>query len=135
MVVAESDSYKYANHNASDEELIVKVYWRGLRPNSIPWELFNREYRTSEILIHRNIVKILGRGLYSGYPFVVMEFLPGGTLRDLLQARTHHIPGQEVLSIAEQIVNAIDYAHTQGVVHRDIKYCSIYRHKPNGSTF
>jgi len=106
--------------NPNDEKRIVKVYWRGLRPNSPPWEQFNREYRTSEILVHHNIVKVLGRGLFSGYPFVVMEFLPGGTLRDLLQSRSI-IPGKEVISIAEQIANAIDYAHTNGVVHRDIK--------------
>jgi serine/threonine-protein kinase len=108
---------------AKDEagkEVMLKVFWRGLRPNSPSWELFEREYRIAEILAHRNIVRLFDRGLNNGYPFVVMECLNGGTLRDLLESRDH-LPGREILSISRQLADAIDYAHSQGVVHRDIK--------------
>jgi len=106
--------------NSSQETVIVKVYWRGLRPNSPPWEFFNREYRSAEILDHRNIAKVFDRGLFGGYPFVVMEYFGGGTLRDLLESRDR-IPGPDIMSIAGQVADAIDFMHSRGVIHRDIK--------------
>lgn len=100
--------------------VIAKIFWRGLAPNSPPWELFRQEQRSAEILTHRNIVTMLDRGLRMGYPFTIMEYLAGGTLRDWL--RTHdRIPGRDIASIASQLADAIDYAHSRGVIHRDIK--------------
>jgi serine/threonine-protein kinase len=100
--------------------VLAKVYWRGLAPNSPPWELFQQEQRTAEILTHRNIVRTLDRGLRAGYPFTIMEYFGGGTLRDWL--RTHdRLPGQDIVSIASQVADAIDYAHSRGVLHRDVK--------------
>jgi len=110
----------YRAKTQNDEKVIVKLFWRGLMPGSPSWELFNQEQRTAEILTHRNIVKIFDRGLYGGYPFTVMEYFGGGTLRDWM--RTHdRIPGNDILSIAGQVADAIDFAHFHGVVHRDIK--------------
>ena len=110
----------YRAKNSLQEDVIIKVFWRGLMPNSPAWELFSQEQRTAEILTHRNIVKIFDRGLHGGYPFVVMEYFAGGTLRDWL--RTHdRIPGSDILAIAGQIADAIDFAHSRGVIHRDIK--------------
>src|SRR6478752_4431361 len=68
--------------DAQRNAVIAKVFWRGLAPNSPSWELFQQEQRTAEVLQHRNIVKALDRGLRSGYPFTIIEFLGGGTLRD-----------------------------------------------------
>jgi serine/threonine protein kinase len=67
-----------------------------------------------------------------GYPFTIMEYLAGGTLRDWI--RTHdRIPGQDIASIATQLADAIDYAHSRGVVHRDIKPGNIlFESDPNG---
>ena len=125
-VTIESDFYGGANatlyraKNSANKKVIVKVYWRGLRPGSPAWKIFKQEQRTAEILTHRNIVKTLDRGLFSGYPFIVMEYLGGGTLRDWL--RTHdRLPGADILSIASQIADAIDFAHSHGIIHRDIK--------------
>jgi serine/threonine protein kinase len=110
----------YKAVDPQENTVIAKVFWRGLAPNSPSWDLFQQEQRAAEILNHRNIVKTLDRGLRSGYPFTVMEFLGGGTLRDWLQ--THHrLPGKDIVSIASQVADAIDYAHSQGVIHRDIK--------------
>jgi serine/threonine-protein kinase len=106
--------------DSSQATVIVKVYWRGLRPNSPPWEFFNREYRSGEILVHRNIAKMLDRGLFSGYPFIVMEYFAGGTLRDLLESHDR-IPGPDILAIAGQVADAIDFMHSRGIIHRDIK--------------
>jgi serine/threonine-protein kinase len=126
VIQIDSDFYGGANatlyraRNALGENVIVKVFWRGLMPGSSAWELFSQEQRMAEMLTHRNIVKILDRGLQGGYPFTVLEYFAGGTLRDWL--RTHdRIPGQDLLSIASQVADAIDFAHSCGVVHRDIK--------------
>lgn len=110
----------YKAENQDVNTVIAKIYWRGLAPNSPPWELFQREQRTAEILRHRNIASTLDRGLRLGYPFTILEYLGGGTLRDWLS--THHsLPGRDIFSIASQVADAIDYAHSQGVIHRDIK--------------
>lgn len=125
-VLIETNYYGGANatlYRAKDEKqnsVIVKVFWRGLIPNSPAWTLFSQEQRTAEILAHRNIVKVFDRGLHGGYPFTVMEYLPGGTLRDWLRAHDH-LPGPDVLAIARQVAEAIDFAHGRGVIHRDIK--------------
>jgi serine/threonine-protein kinase len=110
-------------YKAEDPEknpVIAKVFWRGLAPNSPPWVLFQQEQRTAEVLNHRNIVRTLDRGLRSGYPFTIIEYLGGGTLRDWLRSHDR-LPGQDILSIASQLADAIDYAHSRGVIHRDIK--------------
>ena len=102
-------------YKADDQKgaaVIAKVYWRGLAPNSPPWELFQQEQRTAEILNHRNIVKTLDRGLRMGYPFTIIEYLGGGTLRDWLRVHDR-LPGRDIASIASQLADAIDYAHSR----------------------
>ena len=94
--------------------VIAKVFWRGLVPNSRPWGIFQQEQRASEILNHRNIARVFDRGLRAGYPFTIIEFLGGGTLRDWL--RTHdRLPGRDIASIASQVADAVDYAHSRGI--------------------
>jgi serine/threonine-protein kinase len=119
-------------HDQQGNAVIAKVYWRGLIPNSPPWELFKQEQRAAEILNHRNIVRMLDRGLRMGYPFTIVEYMGGGTLRDWL--RTHdRMPGHDINSIAFQLADAIDYAHSRGVIHRDIKPGNIlFESDPNG---
>jgi eukaryotic-like serine/threonine-protein kinase len=110
----------YKTSDPKNNTVIAKVFWRGLIPNSPSWELFRQEQRAAEILQHRNIARTLDRGLRSGYPFTILEYFGGGTLRDWL--RTHdRLPGNDILSIASQLADAIDFAHSRGVIHRDIK--------------
>jgi serine/threonine protein kinase len=108
------------------------VYWHGLAPNSPPWEFFQQEQRTAEILTHRNIVHTLDRGLRAGYPFTIIEYLGGGTLRDWL--RTHdRLPGHAILSIASQVADSIDYAYSHSVIHRDVEPGNVlFESDPNG---
>lgn len=106
--------------SAAHGKVSVKLFWQGLNPESTEWDLFQTEVRAAEVLSHRNILRVFDRGLAGGYPFIVLEYMDGGTLREFLKSHDR-VPGPAILSIATQLADAIDYAHSQGVIHRDLK--------------
>ena len=110
--------------DSAGRQVMVKLFWQGLNPSSEASSTFAKEFAASRSLHHRNIVEMLDHGLWSGYPFLVLEFLPGGTLYDLIKNRDR-IPGPEILSIAGQIADGIDHAHKNGRIHRDISPSNI----------
>ncbi len=69
---------------------------------------------------HPNIVRILESGESTGQCFLAMEFLPGGTLKDLL-SRSFPLPLQSVKSFCLQICSGLEEIHRNGIIHRDIK--------------
>jgi tRNA A-37 threonylcarbamoyl transferase component Bud32 len=82
-------------------------------------ERFEREARTLARLHHPNIVAIHEFGETGGNFYLLMEFVDGLTLRQMLQTRK--LSAEEALAIVPKICEALQYAHKQGVVHRDIK--------------
>ncbi len=107
------------------KDFALKLFWSGIKSNTDEWRSFEQEIKTAEILVHRNIIRIVDRGVSNGNPFIVTEYMPGGTLRDWLKSH-ELIPGNDILSIANQIADAIDFAHSKGVIHRDIKPENIF---------
>ncbi len=83
-------------------------------------ERFFREARAAGALAHPNILQIYGAGEDEGRHFIAMEYLEGSTVRDILQ-NDGPLPPNEAVPIAVQIANALQYAHSRGVVHRDVK--------------
>jgi serine/threonine protein kinase len=82
-------------------------------------ERFEREARTIARLEHRNILPVYGYGQDQGVTYMAMRYLEGGTLRDVLdQGR---LTLGDIVSVIEQVCAGLDYAHRQGVVHRDVK--------------
>ncbi len=85
---------------------------------------FEREILAAGQLNHPSICTIFDVGKEDGAPYMVMEYLEGTTLRNLLLERS--FSPVEVLEIAEQLTSALIYAHKHGVIHRDIKPANIF---------
>lgn len=85
-------------------------------------ERFEREARALARLNHPNIVHINDFGELNGLPYLEMDYVPGGTLEKLLGAM---IPWSEAARFLAPVAYALDYAHQQGVVHRDVKPSNI----------
>ncbi len=82
-------------------------------------ERFTREAQALARLNHPNIVTVYDFGETAGHCYLVMEFVDGLNLRQLLQ--TGKIPPEQALTIVPKICEALQYAHNEGIVHRDIK--------------
>ena len=112
-----------ARHSTLQDEVALKI----LQPNAIDDELaarFLREGQAMARLRHPNIVQVFNADTFNGLQYLAMEYAPNGTLKRLL-AYAKQLPVEQALLIAQQMAEALDYAHTRGVIHRDIKPSNI----------
>lgn len=84
---------------------------------------FKREARVLAKLSHPNILKIFDFGEFDNQPFLVMEYIPGGTLRDTLKGKP--IPWQKAAQTLVYVARALEAAHAEGIIHRDVKPSNI----------
>ena len=83
-------------------------------------ERFRREAKAAAGLNHANLVSIYDWGEVDGTYFIVMEYVEGETLKDLVR-RQGRLGGSEAVRISLQLLAALEFAHRTGIVHRDIK--------------
>ena len=88
-------------------------------------ERFQREARAAAGLRHPNIVVIHDVGQEAGTYYIVMEYLEGRTLKQVIE-REGPLPAGRATRIMEQVAAALDYAHQRGFVHRDVKPANIF---------
>ena len=114
-----------------DPHIERKVAIKCLHPNLVSadksgqfLQRFKQEAQAAAKCSHTNIVTILEYGEVEDSPYIVMEYVEGLNLQDLLrQRRIRHL--KNVISFIGQILNALKVAHEQGVIHRDIKPANV----------
>jgi serine/threonine protein kinase len=119
-------------YEAHDPKIDRRVAIKILRPDLIErsggqgrWtERFLQEARAAGRLLHPNIITLYDYGDDAGVPFFAMEFVDGENLSVLLRLNGP-LPVSDALTVATQILGALEFAHSRGVVHRDVKPSNI----------
>lgn len=110
----------HARDAVLDRDVAIKVLHRSLAGDTGFVERFRREARAAAGLSHPNIVAVHDWGSVDGIYYMVMEFVRGVSARELLDAEGLLAPAQAA-DVLLQTLAALDHAHRQGIVHRDVK--------------
>jgi len=108
---------------ATDTELGRRVALKLLAPDADTTR-FEREARAVASLGHPNITQLYDYGQENGRPYMVLEYLPAGTLEERLQDG-RPLPDRETMQIAAELASGLAHAHSRGVVHRDLKPANV----------
>ena len=113
-----------AVYKAADRELDRFVALKVIRPElaSNPSILarFKQELLLAHQVTHRNVIRIYDLGEAEGVKFITMEFIEGKDLRSLIREKKKFAP-EEAVDVIQQVCQALDAAHSVGVIHRDLK--------------
>jgi eukaryotic-like serine/threonine-protein kinase len=112
-------------YKAHDRELGETVAIKTLKPDMVAsdttaLERFKSEIRLARRISHRNVVRTHDLGESGGLYYITMEYVEGKSLKELVKERGR-LPAAAVLTIAKQLCRALEVAHDEGVIHRDIK--------------
>jgi serine/threonine-protein kinase len=103
-----------------NREVAIKVLRGNLALEPVSLLRFQREANSASALNHPNIVEIYDVGDEEGHHYIVMEYIKGRTLKQLIQQRGA-LEKNEALAIMDQLVGAVEEAHKKNIIHRDIK--------------
>ena len=103
-----------------DRVVAIKVMHRNMGDEGDFLERFNREAKAAARLNHRGVVSVYDQGSDLDATYLVMEYIPGQTLRDVLRAEAPMAPDRSLGVLADVLI-ALAAAHAAGIIHRDIK--------------
>jgi serine/threonine-protein kinase len=112
-------------YRAFDRELQEPVAIKTLRPEAmaggtVALDRFKQEIRLARRIAHRNVVRTYDLGEQNGMYFLTMEYVEGTSLKQLIESRGK-LPVAVALTVGKQLCRALEVAHAEGVIHRDIK--------------
>jgi serine/threonine-protein kinase len=114
-----------ARHLLMDKTVAIKMLKQSLVSDSQSVKRFQHESKAASKIDHPHVIKVYDFGLSNdGRPYIVMDFLEGVSLADLIKAKGQ-VPVERTIRIIGQACSALDHAHKQGVVHRDMKPTNI----------
>ncbi|HVF21193.1 MAG TPA: Stk1 family PASTA domain-containing Ser/Thr kinase [Mycobacteriales bacterium] len=105
-------------------DVAVKILRTELAADPTFLARFRREAQAAASLNHPHIVAVYDTGEDDGVPYIVMEYVQGKTLRDVLRSEGRMLP-QRALEIVADVCAALEYSHIAGIVHRDIKPANV----------
>lgn len=103
-----------------DRDVALKVLYPHLAADRGFLDRFEREAKSAARLSHPHVVGVLDQGIEESLAYLVMEYVPGHTLRDVLNERTRLSP-RLALAMMDAVVDGLAAAHEAGLVHRDVK--------------
>lgn len=103
-----------------NRQVAIKILRADLSTDAVSILRFEREAQAAAALAHPNIVEIYDVGDYKGHHYIVMEFVPGKTLKQVIRSRGPLV-NEEAVDIMKQLCSAVAEAHSRGIIHRDIK--------------
>lgn len=116
----------YEGHDVITKRMVaIKLIREDVMSNPVNLLRFKNEASIAASLNHENIVKVYNHGTIDGVPYIANEFIKGQSLKDVLDFRSS-LPMGEAIDIMLQLSSALFYAHTRGIVHRDVKPDNMY---------
>lgn len=113
-----------AHQESLNRPVAIKVLYPHLSADDSFRERFVREAQAAAALAHPNIVRVIDFGSQDDFEYMVMDYVDGESLRDLLlqlQQQGEHLPVERTIRILNEVGAALAYAHDRGFVHRDVK--------------
>lgn len=112
-----------ARQKSMGRDVAIKILPQNFTHEDDFLERFNREVEIIANLQHPHILPVHDYGEFEGLPYIVMAFINGGTLMDVITKQD--LPNPDLIRTLSQIADALDFAHSKGIIHRDFKPANV----------
>lgn len=119
-----------AVHRELERQVAIKVLHADVLRDPEQVQRFDTEAKITASLNHPHIVQVLDHGAAFGIPWIAYEFVPGKSLRQLLNAAPSGLDLEAAVDASIQVAGALEMAHARGVIHRDVKPDNVLEAEP-----